>query len=571
MGGAASQNVLMAMGFGLVQSPRRRAVVLLLSLSATAALSIGAAGPGPVPSKSSPSAFPSSPYQVGPSPAQAGPSASPSPSPSPAPVWVRPRTSQVTTPSAPSPVAGMDAFAQGQDSSVWFTGWDGAKWTGWTSLGGPFASGPAVASWANGRLDVFATGSDHALWHRSFDSNQWSGWESLGGSLTSGPAVASWMAGRLDIFARGADGTLWHLAWANGWSGWESLGGSLTSAPAVASWAAGRLDVFARGQDNALWHLAWQNGWCCWESLGGGLTAAPAATSWGPGRLDIFTRGQDNALWHLAWQDGWCCWESLGGGLSAGPGAATWGPGQLDVFAAGTDSTAWHLRWGSLGWQSWQPIGGSIISAAAATSWSAVTNVIAGVPYLQQVYELTCEEASLQMALARQGVSVSQAQILQAIGVDGRAGFVDAAGVLHWGNPNTNFVGDPNGSEVALTGYGTGRPSIARVTNGYGVNVISAGEGIAPANVYQAILTNHPVVAWVAFDWRYHRPGSMLTWDGQWVQYEGPIEHAVMLIGVNQGSILVNNPWPANGQQWVSKSVFEGAYATYHDMAVVIQ
>jgi uncharacterized protein YvpB len=466
----------------------------------------------------------------------------------------------------------MDVFAQGQDSAVWVAGWDGARWTGWSSIGGPFASAPAVASWSDGRVDVFVTGSDRALWHRSFDSSQWSGWESLGGVLTSGPAVASWTAGRLDVLAAGADSALWHLSWSGAWSGWESLAGGLTAAPAVASWAPGRLDVFARGRENGLWHLSWAGAWSHWEFLGGGLSSAPAATSWGSDRIDMFARGGDNALWHMSWQNAWSAWDWLGGGLSSGPGVASWSPGQLDVFAAGTDDTTWHRHFGSMGWQPWQPVGGSIISATAAAAWTtATTNTISGVPYLQQVYELSCEEAALQMALARQGVSVSQAQILGALGVDSRAGFVDAAGVLHWGNPNTSFVGDPNGSEVALTGYGTYRPPIARVANGYGVNVISAGEGIPPASVYHAILTNHPVVAWVAFDWRFHPAGSMLTWDGQTVQYEGPIEHAVTLVGVNQDSVLVDNPWPANGQQWVSKSVFEAAYATYHDMAVVIQ
>jgi uncharacterized protein YvpB len=536
----------------------------------TSLVGVAAGSPSPTPRGSTPSAPAASPHGTASASPASSPSASSSPAPSPA--RAAPHADVTAPPSTPAPTAGMDVFAQGQDGGVWFEGWDGARWTGWSAASGPVASAPAVASWGDGRVDLFATGSDRALWHRSFDGGQWSGWESLGGALSSAPAVASWAPGRLDIFALGMDNSLWHLAWAGAWSFWQGLGGGLTSAPTVASWAPGRLDVFARGGDTALWHLSWSGAWSAWEALGGGLTSAPAATAWGPGRLDIFARGGDTALWHKSWQNGWSTWESLGGGLSAGPGAASWGPGQLDVFAAGTDQSTWHLRWGSLGWQAWQPVGGSIISSTAATAWTSSTaNVIGGVPYLQQVYELSCEEAALQMALARQGLNVSQAQILSAEGVDGRPGFVDSAGVLHWGNPNVNFVGDPNGSEVALTGYGTYRPTIARVANGYGVNVISAGEGISPASIYHAILTNHPVVAWVAFDWVFHPAGSMVTFDGQTAQYEGPIEHAVTLVGVSQDSVLVDNPWPANGQQWVSKSVFEAAYATYHDMAVVMQ
>src|SRR5215510_7733346 len=54
----------------------------------------------------------------------------------------------------------------------------------------------------------------------------WHGWESLGGLITSGPAISSWASGRLDCFARGADNALWHKWYSGGWSGWESLGGT---------------------------------------------------------------------------------------------------------------------------------------------------------------------------------------------------------------------------------------------------------------------------------------------------------------------------------------------------------
>ena len=82
-------------------------------------------------------------------------------------------------------------------------------------------------------------------------------WESLGGDLTSGPAVCSWAAGRLDVFARAADNSLQHWWWDGSSWGSDNLGGSLTSDPAAVSWAAGRLDVFARGTGNSLEHKWW--------------------------------------------------------------------------------------------------------------------------------------------------------------------------------------------------------------------------------------------------------------------------------------------------------------------------
>jgi uncharacterized protein YvpB len=468
---------------------------------------------------------------------------------------------------------GLDVYVLGSNGSIYFRGWDGVGWAGWSSLGGPFAGAPAVVSWGPGRVDLFVTGTDQALWHRWFDRGAWSVWESLGGILTAPPAVASWASGRLDVFARGTDAALWHLWWAGAWYGWERLGGGLASGPTVAAWSSNRLDVFVRGAtDGALYHLWWASAWYGWEWLGGALASEPAVAAWGSNRLDVFVRGlTDNALYRLVWDGAWHSWEWLGGTLTAGPGVATWGPGQLDIFINGVDAAAWHLRYGSAGWSGWGSLGGVIADAPAATSWSGVTNVISGVPYLSQVYELSCEEAALQMALARQGVNVTQAQVLQAEGVDGRAGFFDSSGVLHWGNPDKVFVGDVNGSEVALTGYGTYAATISRVAAAYGMNVISAGEGIAPQDLYRAVLTNHPTVAWISFDYQFHPAGSMVTWDGQVVQYEGPIEHAVTVVGVTQDSVLIDNPWPSLGQQWVSKSQFEAAYNTYHDMAVVLQ
>ena len=47
-----------------------------------------------------------------------------------------------------------------------------------------------------------------------------------------------------------------------------------------------------------------------------------------------------------------------------------------------------------------------------------------------------------------------------------------------------------------------------------------------------------------------------------------PQEHAVTVAGVNDSSVLVNNP--LYGQQWVSKSTFESAFATFDNMAVTV-
>jgi uncharacterized protein YvpB len=191
------------------------------------------------------------------------------------------------------------------------------------------------------------------------------------------------------------------------------------------------------------------------------------------------------------------------------------------------------------------------------------------VPYYHQSYELSCEEAALRMALGSEGIGVSEDQILSNIGIDWRRAYWDASGAFHWGDPYASYVGDPNGSEVALTGYGTYWSTIRAAAASFGGSVVDAGEGIPPSAVYDHILDGHPVVAWVSFDWRYHTVSHYSAFDGRWVQFGAPWEHAVTLVGVNADSVLVNNPW--SGPQWVSKSTFESAYASLNDMSVTLQ
>lgn len=190
------------------------------------------------------------------------------------------------------------------------------------------------------------------------------------------------------------------------------------------------------------------------------------------------------------------------------------------------------------------------------------------VPQYYQHYALSCEEAALRMALAYEGINVSEDQIFSTMGIDYRQPVRDSTG-FHWGDPYAQFVGDPNGSEVNETGYGSYNEAIARTASSLGGSVVASGEYVTPSYVYQSVLNGHPVIVWVPFDWTAHGTSMYTAFDGRWVRFGAPYEHAVTVIGVNDGSILVNNPW--QGQQWISKSQFEGAYGMFNQMAVVMR
>ena len=214
-------------------------------------------------------------------------------------------------------------------------------------------------------------------------------------------------------------------------------------------------------------------------------------------------------------------------------------------------------------------LAGSLTPALAAMSFTTQ----AGwrqlpVPQYFQIHGLDCEAAALQMALAEQGIAVSQNTLLSQIGIDRRAPYWDASGAMHWGDPYANFVGNPDGAERLLTGYGVYYPPIARVAAMDGATVVRSGEGIAPAILYQDVLAGHPAIAWVSFDWKFHQVTHYVAFDGRTVQFGNPYEHSVVISGVSTDFLLINNPW--FGLQWISKATFEPAYATFNDMAVVL-
>jgi uncharacterized protein YvpB len=211
---------------------------------------------------------------------------------------------------------------------------------------------------------------------------------------------------------------------------------------------------------------------------------------------------------------------------------------------------------------------GAVATTPAVQPKPPDSNVIGDVPWIRQQYSLSCEAASLQMALAHEGIAITQDQALNDMGIDGRSAYRDANGTLRWGNPNTNFVGNPTGSEIALTGYGTYAPNVARLAGAYGGSVVRSGSGIAPQDVYTAVLNGHPVIAWVTFDWNTPARQDYLSFDNAWIRYAGPEEHTVVVVGVSGASVLVNDP--DRSQYWTAKANFEAAYGVYGQMAVEI-
>jgi len=190
-----------------------------------------------------------------------------------------------------------------------------------------------------------------------------------------------------------------------------------------------------------------------------------------------------------------------------------------------------------------------------------------------QEHNLSCEAAALRMALSFVGVQAGEMTLMALTGYDERPAVFDAKGrLVEWGDPNAAYVGNPDGHIERYTGYGVYFGPVARAANAAGARVIAAGSGlygsgIGPQAIYAAVLAGHPVVAWISNT--YHRVplSSYTAYDGKRV-YFTLTEHAVTIVGVRPGAVLINDPW--FGPAWHSKAQFESAYSTFGDMAVII-
>ncbi len=207
--------------------------------------------------------------------------------------------------------------------------------------------------------------------------------------------------------------------------------------------------------------------------------------------------------------------------------------------------------------------------------------VVPNVPYSPQYYREDCEEAVLEMELAHEGVMLqgnnvqSQNDILGAEGVDQSVPGIGPAYTS--GDPMTNFIGPPNGLQSSSYEPGAYFGAVAKAAQHFGATVLAAGENISPQQLYAYVEEGHPVQAWVTFDFQPYAPVTLSNGRDSW-PWAGPHEHSVLVLGVGVNSVLIDNPWNNSNfgaqypgaDQWVPMSVFQAAYATYFDMAVVI-
>ncbi len=142
------------------------------------------------------------------------------------------------------------------------------------------------------------------------------------------------------------------------------------------------------------------------------------------------------------------------------------------------------------------------------------------VPYHRQEHALSCEIASLQMALAWSGINVPESELISFLPVDSTP-----RGNGTWGNPYQAFVGNIDG-KMMQDGYGVYWDPIAKVGLRYRRTEVLRNSSL-PELIYHLNQKRAVVV------WGYFGRGQRLDWtapDGGLVRAVNG-EHARVLIG----------------------------------------
>ena len=231
------------------------------------------------------------------------------------------------------------------------------------------------------------------------------------------------------------------------------------------------------------------------------------------------------------------------------------------------------MRPAAVAMMTWALLAAGCVGAGSTSGASAAR--LSQLTYVVQSHRLSCEAAALQMALTHAGIQRTQEAILQLVGVDRRPPELAADGsVLHWGDPYDTFVGDPDGTETGLTGYGVYAPALAKAATASGAHVLAAAQGIAAASIYDYVAHRHPVIAWVSMSghgqYAPQPTTKYVAFDGREVIFGPGFEHSVVVVQATADQVRVYDPEPDVGPHWLSRAEFEASYHVFGEMAVVL-
>ena len=182
-----------------------------------------------------------------------------------------------------------------------------------------------------------------------------------------------------------------------------------------------------------------------------------------------------------------------------------------------------------------------------------------------QKHKLSCEAASLKMALASKGVFVSEEEIMRKIGFDKTP---HRNGI--WGDPYKSFVGNIDG-KMCYSGYGVYWPAVARAANSW--RPAEARSNWKLKDLTKEIVLGNPVVVWGSLPVRTLHNCSWHTPEGKYIKAirEDHVRLVVGFIGPakNPSKIILNDP--LSGRIYWNTSYFLTNWKSFNYSGVVIR
>jgi ligand-binding sensor domain-containing protein/signal transduction histidine kinase len=268
-------------------------------------------------------------------------------------------------------------------------------WSQWSTLGGTFCRGIAVANDADGSLEVFAveraTQELKRIHQTAPNSPEWSEWTNLGGNCRAPVGVGRNQDGRLEVFTVRADANSVTHIWQNrpggSWSDWADLGGAIQPGLVVGRNKEGRLEVFGVGAiSNNVVHC-WQKmerfaytyastNWSGWDQLGGQVIPQLAVANNADGRLAVFAMNRTGTVNSISqiFSGGniyWSAWCQLEGEVESELTSGQNADGRLIIFALNKGDSrlmeCGQRAAGETNFSSWVDLGGPMSSPPAVT------------------------------------------------------------------------------------------------------------------------------------------------------------------------------------------------------------
>lgn len=181
-------------------------------------------------------------------------------------------------------------------------------------------------------------------------------------------------------------------------------------------------------------------------------------------------------------------------------------------------------------------------------------------PLVKQNPELPsgCELTALTMLLQFYGIQKDKMELLPEMKLDPTPIQRDDHGnIVYWGNPNVGYVGDITGKKKGFGIYHAGLFPLLQSYIPTGIDLT----GGTFEQVERQVAAGIPVVVWTTI------PFTVPT-DDQWVQWDsslGPVrttflEHAVLLIGYDEGHVYLNDPLSGKVNVSVEKEQFVASW-----------